>query len=334
MNNSNERTPRTPSEGSAAGGSIWPAGRCAGVAGSFSRDVVGELTRGGLVEERGAGIGSADGILLLRPPRGPSSANLAVVALCRLHRSQYPLTHVRCQPVERGVTIVLVTIGARRRGRGQQKKPDRCPQATVRPIISSQASVGRQGIAGRHSGLNSINRRNQLGLATEADLVGERNALVDLASFRRRSLGLGRRRRLAAAVAATAGDHSVATMASMAATARVATTGPQAGQQPDATTAVAAVAGADATAAITASASMATVAAVAGHCLALTAQKGDANHREKDRDAQNQCSIHPGFLQETGTVTSGIPNYLPPFALLRLTRRDGDARRRLPGWTA
>jgi hypothetical protein len=30
----------------------------------------------------------------------------------------------------------------------------------------------------------------------------------------------------------------------------------------------------------------------------LTAHEGDADHREKDRDAKNQCTIHPIFLQQ------------------------------------
>jgi hypothetical protein len=42
---------------------------------------------------------------------------------------------------------------------------------------------------------------------------------------------------------------------------------------------------------------IAAVATVTGDGLAVTAQKGDANHREKNRDAKNQCSIHPRILQ-------------------------------------
>jgi len=38
------------------------------------------------------------------------------------------------------------------------------------------------------------------------------------------------------------------------------------------------------------------MAAVAGEGLALTAQKGDADHREENRDAKNQCTIHPTLL--------------------------------------
>jgi hypothetical protein len=44
-------------------------------------------------------------------------------------------------------------------------------------------------------------------------------------------------------------------------------------------------------------AAVAAVATVTGHGLAVTAQQGDANHREENRDAKNQCSIHPRILQ-------------------------------------
>jgi len=46
---------------------------------------------------------------------------------------------------------------------------------------------------------------------------------------------------------------------------------------------------------------VAAVATVTGDGLAVTAQKGDADNREKDRDAKNQCSIHPRILQ-TGSL--------------------------------
>ena len=37
----------------------------------------------------------------------------------------------------------------------------------------------------------------------------------------------------------------------------------------------------------------AAVTAVTGHRLVVTAQQGDADHRDKNRDAQYQCTIHP-----------------------------------------
>jgi hypothetical protein len=49
-----------------------------------------------------------------------------------------------------------------------------------------------------------------------------------------------------------------------------------------------------ATTVASASATMATMASQ--RRVVLTAQQGDANHREKDRDAKNQCTIHPKFL--------------------------------------
>ncbi len=45
-------------------------------------------------------------------------------------------------------------------------------------------------------------------------------------------------------------------------------------------------------------AAIAAIAAMAGHDLVFTAQEGDADHREENRDAKHQCSIHPKFLQQ------------------------------------
>jgi hypothetical protein len=42
---------------------------------------------------------------------------------------------------------------------------------------------------------------------------------------------------------------------------------------------------------------MTAVATVTGHGLAVTAHQGDADNREENRDAKNQCSIHPRILQ-------------------------------------
>lgn len=50
------------------------------------------------------------------------------------------------------------------------------------------------------------------------------------------------------------------------------------------------MAGAGAT--ITSVATMAAVATMTGEHFAFTTQQGDADHREKDRDAKNQCAIH------------------------------------------
>jgi hypothetical protein len=58
-------------------------------------------------------------------------------------------------------------------------------------------------------------------------------------------------------------------------------------------TAIAAAAISHTTAIATASA-IAAMAAVTGHGLALTAHQGDADHREENRDAKDQCTIHPG----------------------------------------
>jgi hypothetical protein len=49
-----------------------------------------------------------------------------------------------------------------------------------------------------------------------------------------------------------------------------------------------------ATATIITMATMATVAAVTGHSAVVGAQQGDTDHREEDRDAENQSTIHLG----------------------------------------
>lgn len=46
-------------------------------------------------------------------------------------------------------------------------------------------------------------------------------------------------------------------------------------------------------------AAAATVTAVASQYLVVTAQKGDADDREKDRDPEGQSSIHPLILQQS-----------------------------------
>jgi hypothetical protein len=69
-----------------------------------------------------------------------------------------------------------------------------------------------------------------------------------------------------------------------------------------ATIAAAAIAGvAIATATVAAVATIAAVAAVTGNRDLVTAHQGNANHREKNRDAEKQCAIHPRILQLTGT---------------------------------
>ncbi len=42
---------------------------------------------------------------------------------------------------------------------------------------------------------------------------------------------------------------------------------------------------------------MAAAAAMSRDSFARTADEGDSNDREKNRDAENQCSIHPRILQ-------------------------------------
>jgi hypothetical protein len=52
-------------------------------------------------------------------------------------------------------------------------------------------------------------------------------------------------------------------------------------------------------AAVTSAGSMAAVAAMAGNGrLPLAAQQSETNHREEDRDAKHQCTIHSALLQK------------------------------------
>jgi hypothetical protein len=65
-------------------------------------------------------------------------------------------------------------------------------------------------------------------------------------------------------------------------------------------TMVATTASATAAAAITRG--MAAAAAMSGESRVRTANQGDPNDREKNRDPKNQCSIHPRILQLTGNL--------------------------------
>jgi hypothetical protein len=48
---------------------------------------------------------------------------------------------------------------------------------------------------------------------------------------------------------------------------------------------------------------MAAVAAMTGDSRLLTAQQGDADNRDENRDSHNQSAVHPRILQQkTGTL--------------------------------
>jgi len=57
------------------------------------------------------------------------------------------------------------------------------------------------------------------------------------------------------------------------------------------------------TAAVATVATMASMATVAGNSRLLTAQQGDADDRDENRDPQNQSAVHPRILQKTKTGT-------------------------------
>lgn len=66
---------------------------------------------------------------------------------------------------------------------------------------------------------------------------------------------------------------------------------------PTAMAAAAIVHNTGATAVVNAGTTTTPVATVTGDGLTVTAQQGDADNREENRDAQKQCSIHPRILQ-------------------------------------
>ncbi|HWB14069.1 MAG TPA: hypothetical protein VG826_32885 [Pirellulales bacterium] len=52
---------------------------------------------------------------------------------------------------------------------------------------------------------------------------------------------------------------------------------------------------------VTTDATTTPAATVTGESLGIAPDQGDADHREEDRDAEQQSTIHPNFLQQTGT---------------------------------
>jgi hypothetical protein len=57
-------------------------------------------------------------------------------------------------------------------------------------------------------------------------------------------------------------------------------------------------------------------ASVTGQSLGIAPNQGDADDREKDRDAEQNSTIHPKFLQQTGTyqkiTTVAVCRTIPP----------------------
>lgn len=133
----------------------------------------------------------------------------------------------------------------------------------------------------------------------------------------------------AAAVATPVATPVAATMATTVA-ATMATTTATTMEQTTATT-VACMAAA--IAAITTTAAVATMATVTGDRLAVRAQEGNADHREKDRDAENQCTIHSKFLHTHG-FRKGCPKQRLPsnasFLAHPVGRPPGQAKRLPP----
>ena len=66
---------------------------------------------------------------------------------------------------------------------------------------------------------------------------------------------------------------------------------------------------------VVAAATVAAATAVTGHRLVGTADEGDSDDREKHRDAENQCSIHPRILQTSSNLAYQTQFDLPSNAL-------------------
>jgi hypothetical protein len=83
-----------------------------------------------------------------------------------------------------------------------------------------------------------------------------------------------------------------------------------------ATTAAAIATAASTTTAARVATAAATVAAVTGDGHLFTAHKGDADDREKHRDAQNQSTVHPRILQQKNRYlgVTNIQRCRPTFA--------------------
>ncbi len=137
-----------------------------------------------------------------------------------------------------------------------------------------------------------------VGLTTEVD--GAETELSTLAGRRSRRRAFATRRRR---------SNFTTTMSTMSTVAAVAAVATMMAAVAAVTTAVAPMAAAAVTVGVTVMATATvTIAiagattAVAGNCCVVTTHQGDANHREKDRDAQNQCTIHPRILQKNEQV--------------------------------
>jgi hypothetical protein len=93
--------------------------------------------------------------------------------------------------------------------------------------------------------------------------------------------------------------------------------------------AVAAIAGAAVASAVTTTArpavtAVATIATMTGDRLGVRAQQGHTDHREKDRDAENQCTIHFQVPpQHTGSEKDVLNNGCRLTHRSRLTPLDG-----------
>jgi hypothetical protein len=117
---------------------------------------------------------------------------------------------------------------------------------------------------------------------------------------------------------------AAAVVVAMAAVAAVATLVEHAAEQSTAMTTMAAVS--------TTMAATATVAAMSRDGTVVSAQQGDANHREEDRDAKNQSSIHLGsskLSKPTRVRNSKTQKHRPPSLrpALLATQRPQHARR-------
>jgi hypothetical protein len=179
-------------------------------------------------------------------------------------------------------------------------------------VSTSETRLSLSSVAAPFTGLNGSRLSD---LSTEAHgRERERSAIAvqrSRRSWRGRSRsGFGRNwSSVSAAAAITTTAAAVAAAAAAVATTSSVATAMASTAVAVATTTAAAIAAT--TAAITTVAAMATMATVAGNSRLLTTQQGDADDRDKNRDAHNQSAVHPRILQKTKNRYLGVTKQLP-----------------------
>lgn len=166
------------------------------------------------------------------------------------------------------------------------------PQIRLAAEANLAEALGGAGGRGQRSsrfGRGSVSSRARLGMVAIAVAVAAAAIGVTMAAI---------------AAVATIAAVAVAAMAAVATVAAEQTT-QQTAAAMAATAAVATVA-AEAAVTIAAAATMATAAAMAGDGRGVGAQEGDADQSHKNRDSEDQSTIHPRILQTTGALRETV----------------------------